>query len=93
MLFLCIHTHTVDRCLAGKPEEGKKVRSDLIANFKKEGIKVLGYYSAPNEHAGYYVFDADDIRVLQRAIMPLTLWGTSRLIPVYSNDDFLQALK
>jgi hypothetical protein len=60
MLFLCIHTHTVERCLAGKPEEGKKVRSDLIANFKKEGIKVLGYYSAPNEHAGYYVFDADD---------------------------------
>ena len=93
MLFLCIHTHTIDKCLAGKPEESKKVRSDLIASFKKEGIKVIAYYSAPNEHSGFYVLDANDSRALQRAIMPLTIWGTSRLIPVYSNDDFLQALK
>ena len=88
MLFMYIHTHTVDRCLAGKLEEGKKLRSEMLERFKKENVKVVSYYSSPNEHTGFYIFDVSDNAALQRALYPLTTWGTARLIPVIANQDY-----
>jgi uncharacterized protein with GYD domain len=75
--------------MAGKPQELQKIRSEVVDAFKKAGIKVSAAYSAPNEHTGFYVIEANDLAALQRALLPMTMWGTARLIPVTLNETML----
>ena len=84
MLFMYIHTHTVEKCLVDKPQELAKITSQLQEELKKAGVKVLGMYQAPHEHTGFLIFDASDIAALERALIPMTAWGNARLIPVIS---------
>jgi uncharacterized protein with GYD domain len=86
MLFMYIHTHTVENCMAGKPQELEKITNEVLDAFKKAGIKVLGAYSAPHEHTGFRIIEANDMAVLQRALLPMTKWGTARLVPVTLNE-------
>jgi uncharacterized protein with GYD domain len=87
MLFMYIHTHPVEKCLADKPEQIRK----MVAQFKdastKAGIKRLGTYVAAHEHAIYAIFEADDIAALETVLTPLTVWGDARLIPVMTMEQ------
>ncbi len=87
MLFMYIHTHPVEKCIADKPQEAARMFSQAQEATKKAGIKMLGVYTAPQEHTMYVIFDADDMAVLQRTLVPMTVWGNARLIPVTTAEQ------
>ncbi len=82
MLFMYIHTHPVEKCLMNKPEERNALFAQVQQQVKEAGVKVLSMYSAPNEHTFFAVIEADDVAAIQKAVSPLTPWGSARLIPV-----------
>ncbi len=82
MLFMYIHTHSSEQCMLDKPEEGAKRASAIQEEAKKAGVKFLGTYVAAHEHTVYSIIEADDLQKLERVLVPMTLWGNARLIPV-----------
>jgi uncharacterized protein with GYD domain len=82
MLFIYIHTHPVEKCLLDKVEERNALFAQVRQQVKESGVKVIGMYSAPNEHTFFMVIEADDIAAIHQAVSPLTPWGVARLIPV-----------
>jgi hypothetical protein len=82
MLFMYIHTHTPDDCMVDKPQEGAKRVAALQENFKKANVKVIAWYGANHEHTSYSILEASDLAELEKALIPMTLWGTAKLIPV-----------
>jgi uncharacterized protein with GYD domain len=89
MLFMYIHTHTVEKCLIEKPEESKKRLTKAQEATKKAGIKMLGGYMAPHEHTMFIIFDAPDIVALEKVLVPMTAWGDAQLIPVMTFEQGL----
>ena len=87
MLFMYIHTHPVEKCLADRPEQVRKMASQFQEASAKAGVKRLGTYVAAHEHTIYGVFEANDIAALETALIPLTLWGNARIIPVTSMEQ------
>lgn len=84
MLFMYIHTHSADRCLADKPEQVSQMTSQIQEATKQAGIKLLGTYVAAHEHTIYTIIETDDLAALEQALTPMTVWGNARLIPVTS---------
>ncbi len=82
MLFMHIHTHSPEQCLMDKPQESGKTLSTMQEEAQKAGVKVLGSYVAAHEHTIYSIIEADDIQKLERVLVPMTVWGNARLIPV-----------
>ncbi len=82
MLFIHIHTHSPEQCMLNKPEEAAKTVSAIQEEAQKAGVKFLGMYVAAHEHTLYSIIEADDIQKLERVLVPMTLWGNARLIPV-----------
>ena len=82
MLFMYIHTHPLEKCIADKPEESKKMLAGAQEATKKAGVKMIGPYAAPHEHTTYTIFETDDIAKLERMLVPMTVWGTARLVPI-----------
>jgi len=93
MLFMYIHTHSVEKCLADKPQETAKIMSSVQEEAKKAGVKLLGTYLAPHEHTIYGICEADDVLKLERALRPMTIWGNARLIPVASAEEMAAAMR
>jgi hypothetical protein len=89
MLSMYIHTHTPENCLMTKTREALRVFSDTREGFQRAGIKVVGAYVAQHEHTMYLTLEADNIHELEVAIIPFTLLGTARLIPVDKMDYML----
>jgi uncharacterized protein with GYD domain len=87
MLFMYIHTHSVEKCLADKPEQTRKMVAQIQEASAKAGIKRLGTYVAAHEHAIYAIFEADDIAALETSLVPMTVWGNARLIPVMTMEQ------
>ena len=87
MLFMYIHTHTVEKCVADKPQEVAKMFSKVQDEAKKAGIKTVGVYFVPHEHTMYIIFDAGDLAAIEKALVPFTLWGNARLIPILSMEQ------
>jgi hypothetical protein len=86
MLFMYIHTHSVENCTVDKPEESMKVLSQIQAEAKKANIKITGY-GAPHEHTMYAIIEANDIAALERVLIPMTKWGEASLIPLISAEQ------
>ena len=82
MLFMYIHTHSPEKCMADKPQESAKMLSSVQEETKKAGLKIIGTYVAAHEHTIYSIFEADDVVKIERAFLPLTMWGNARLIPI-----------
>ncbi len=82
MRFMYIHTHTPENCLMTEPKAALKVFSDTREGFQKAGVKVVGAYVAQHEHTVFWTLEANDIHELEIALIPFTLLGTARLIPV-----------
>ncbi len=82
MLFMYIHTHPVEKCLADKPEQVRKMYSQVQEAATKAGVKAIGLYGAAHEHTIYGIFEASDIAVLETLLTPMTVWGNARLIPI-----------
>ena len=87
MLFMYIHTHSPERCLAGSPE-----LRDLMTGFyeavEKAGAKILTNYAAGPEHKFYITLEIPDqmaLQVLMRdpASARWSAWGNAQLIPVF----------
>ncbi len=87
MLFMYIHTHPLEKCIADKPEEAKKRAAKAEEESKKAGIKIVGSYVAAHEHTMYIVFDAPDIATLEKLLLPMTVWGTAKLVPVMTLEQ------
>jgi uncharacterized protein with GYD domain len=90
MLFMYIHTHPVEKCLVEKPEEIAKMQSRIQEGTKKAGVKTIGTYVAAHEHTIFVIFEADDVSALERALVPMTAWGTARLIPVTTPEQIIK---
>ena len=90
MLFMYIHIHPVEKCLADKPQEAAKIRSKCQEEFKKAGVKTIGTYLAAHEHTIYSIYEADDVLALEKALTPMTVWGTARLIPITTAEQFIK---
>ena len=88
MLFMYIHTHPVEKCLADKPQEAAKIRSKAQEEAKKAGVKAIGTYVAAHEHTIYGIYEADDVAALERALIPMTTWGNARLIPITTAEQW-----
>ena len=82
MLFMHIHTHSSEQCMLDKPQEAAKRVSVMQEEAQKAGVKLLGSYVAAHEHKVYSIIEADDIQKLEKVLVPMTLWGNARLIPV-----------
>jgi hypothetical protein len=82
MLFIYIHTHPLDKCIADNEEKKLQLGGQLQGAFKEAGIKVLGNYAAPQEHTLFTIFETDDFEALNQALTPMTIWGSARMIPV-----------
>jgi hypothetical protein len=82
VLLMYIHTHTLENCLMTKNREVMKVFSDMREGFQKAGVKVVAAYVAQHEHTVYWTLEADNIHELEVALIPFTLIGNARLIPV-----------
>jgi len=87
MLFMYIHTHSSERCMADNPERTNQLRSQLQEAAQQAGIKFLGVYVAAHEHTIFSLIEADDLGALEKVLTPLTVWGDARLIPVTSMRD------
>ena len=90
MLFMYVHTHSVEKCIADKPQEISKIYSKAQEETKKAGIKIMGVYSAPHEHTIFMIFEANDVAALERALVPMTVWGNARLIPLTPVEEFVK---
>ena len=90
MLFMYIHTHPVEKCIADKPQEIAKMFSKVQEDTKKAGVKTIGTYSAPHEHTIFIIFEADDVAALEKALIPMTVWGNARLIPLTPVEQFIK---
>ena len=86
MLFMHIHTHSVEGCIIGESQKGLELTTKLRENFQKAGVKCLGAYVAQHEHTIYMLLEADNIHGLEVALIPMTRWGTARLIPIDTID-------
>lgn len=87
MLFMYVHTHPVEKCPANKPGEAKKMIAWAQEAAKKAGVKMVGGYLAMHEHTLYAIFDASDIALLEQMLIPLTILGTAKLIPVITLEQ------
>jgi hypothetical protein len=87
MLFMYIHTHTAERCTANKMDENKKMFSKFQDEAKKANIKVIGSYVAPHEHTIYIIGEANDLLALEKGLLPMTLWGDARLVPILTAEQ------
>ena len=90
MLFMYIHTHPVEKCLADKPEEVQRLIAKLKEAIGKSGVKVLGAYGTSHEHTFFLVIDADNIEAIEQAMHPVLSWGNARLIPVTAIQGIAQ---
>ena len=82
MLFMYVHTHTPERCIAGKQAELTKMATDMQAAAAKAGVKVLATYTAPHQHTIFSIMEASDLAGVESVLLPMTLWGDGELIPV-----------
>ena len=89
MLFVYIHTHPLEKCLADKPEETRQMLLNAQQASAQAGVKLLGIYGAPQEHTMFAILEADDFAAASRAMIPMITWGTARLIPVLSAEQML----
>ena len=87
MLFMYIHTHSVEKCLADKPDQIRKMYSEFQEASAKAGVKRVGVYTAAHEHTIYGIFEADDIAALETLLTPMTVWGNARLIPITTMEQ------
>ncbi len=88
MLFMYIHTHSPEKCVIDKPEQTAKMFADAQATAQKAGFKIVASYTAPHQHTMFVVIDANDIVALEKALVPMTLWGDAELIPVAPMEAF-----
>jgi hypothetical protein len=86
MLFMYIHTHSVENCTIDKPQETIKLMAQMREGAEKAKIKVTGY-GAPHEHTMYAIIEANDIAALEKLLIPLTKWGEASLIPIVPFDQ------
>ena len=89
MLFVYIHTHPVEMCPANKPQDMKKMVAKAQEDAKKAGIKMVGAYVAMHEHTTYIVFEASDLATLEKLLIPMTVQGTAKLVPVVTLEQAL----
>jgi hypothetical protein len=86
MQFMYVHSHSPERCLLNKPQEAKQMFTAMQEGFQKAGIKISGSYVAAYEHTMYTILEANDLMALEKALVPMTLWGDGQLIPVTSME-------
>ena len=60
MLFMCVHTHPVERCLAHKPAELDTMGAEIRRLAQETGVKILKVYWAPTEHTLFALIEGDD---------------------------------
>lgn len=86
MLFMHIHTHTAENCIVDDLKKQMNLTSQLRENFQKAGITVTGAYVAQHEHTRWYLLEANNIRELEMAPVPNTLFGDAGLISIDTQE-------
>jgi hypothetical protein len=86
MLFMYIHTHSVENCTIDKPQESMQMIAQIKAEAEKANIKFT-IYGAPHEHTMYSIVEANDLAALEKILMPMTKWGEATLIPIMSFEQ------
>jgi uncharacterized protein with GYD domain len=84
MLFVATHVHTPELCPSNNPELIKKTVSVVAskAHAEKSGVKVLGSYIAPEEHALFFIIESGDYAKIVDFFRPIMKMGTLKLTPV-----------
>jgi hypothetical protein len=86
LLLLISHKHTVDKCPGneGKDAMDKHYRSLQTGVAARLGIKILGMYTAPIQHARFIVLKTESFEALRDYLEPLYLIGTVEIFVVSS---------
>jgi hypothetical protein len=82
MLFMYIHKHPVEKCMAEKLDEARQMYTKFLEGAAKAGVKPVATYTAGHEHTIFVIMEANDIAALEQLLTPMTVWGDARLIPI-----------
>jgi hypothetical protein len=84
MLFVVTHEHPPELCPSDNPELVKKTVSKVAskAHADKSGVKLLGSYAAPPEHAFFFIVESNDYGKIVDFFRPIMKMGTLRIMPV-----------
>ena len=91
MLFMYIHTHSVEKCLIDQPQQSAKMVAQMREEAQKANIKMTTYVAA-HEHTIYAIIEANDIGALEKVLAPITKWGDASLIPVMPMEQALNVI-
>ncbi len=80
MLFMVTHKHSAETCPADDPKMVHQMIDD--GHVSSTGVKVLGAYVAPAEHALFFVIEANEYSQVVRYLRPLMRIGTADIVPV-----------
>ncbi|MCS7276353.1 MAG: hypothetical protein NZ695_05000 [Dehalococcoidia bacterium] len=90
MLFMAVHQHPPERCPADDPAPLQRLTEE--EHMRASGVRVLGSYIAPPEHAAYFLLEADDYAQVVRYFRPIGKIGTLRIVPVLGLQEALRVL-
>jgi uncharacterized protein with GYD domain len=82
MLFMYVHTHSLETCLVGEPELAKAMTDRMKEEAQNAGVKLVGPYMASQEHTVFAVLEGDDYDGIQRVVAPMAALGAAHLIAV-----------
>jgi len=95
MLFVVTENHTPELCPSGNTELMKKTVSLMAskAHAEKTGVKVLGSYIAPEEHALFFIVESNNYEKITDFFRPIMKMGTLRITPVSALADVTPKLE
>ncbi len=87
MLYMCVHTHSPETCLAGNRDKAVAMRDGLYQAADKAGVRIVSHYVAPQEHTVYLTVEVPDDKAFRTMLAdpsfePWLHWGNARFIPV-----------
>lgn len=95
MLLLVFHSHNLENCpgRGGKEAMDKHYRSLGTDVAGRLGIKVLGMYTAPIQHARFIVLQTDSFEALRDYLEPLYTIGKVEIFPISPFSERVHTLE
>lgn len=89
MLFVVTHSHTAEACpLKDHEDKARDYYRSLMEDVgRKLGVKVIGAYTAPAQHAQFFILETDNLDHLTTFLKPLYKIGKVDVVPVMKASE------
>lgn len=94
MLFVVTHSHSAEACpLKDHEDKARDYYRSLMEDVgRKLGVTVVGAYTAPVQHAQFFVLETDSLDHLTTFLKPLYKIGKVEVVPVMKASERLTEL-